>query len=137
MPRNPVARPFDAYDHATGLFRTHDKGGLATEPPHSEVIAPDKFFAENRLNLFHHGFHRTNFALLEIDASHGLIDLQRPWLACLRIDVIPVEEPERDVAVFLNFKDHDVAQRMDGSARMKTVSPSRGKLATGRRLFRW
>ena len=71
-------------------------------------------FSRHRLDLFHHGCHRTDCALREIDAGHGLIDLQGPWLARLGIDVVPVEETKRDVAVFLHFKDHDVAQRMDG-----------------------
>ena len=53
----------------------------------------------------------------KINAGHRLIDLQRPRLACLGIDVVPVVKTKRHIAVFLHFENHELAQRVNGPSR--------------------
>ena len=70
--------------------------------------------AQHRLHLFHHGHHGTNRTLRKINAGHRLINLQWSRLAGLRINVVPVVKTKRHVAIFLHFKNHQVAQRVNG-----------------------
>ena len=45
----------------------------------------------------------------EIDAGKRLVNLERTWLPCLRVNMIPVEKTECDIAVLLDLKDNNVA----------------------------
>ena len=70
--------------------------------------------SQHRLRLFHHRHHRTYCTLRKINAGHRLINLQRSRLAGLGINMVPVVKTKRHVAVFLHFKNHKVAQRVNG-----------------------
>ena len=57
-----------------------------------------------------------------------MFDLERPPLAGLGIDMVPVVETKRHVAVFLNLKNHDIAQGMNGpSPNEDAITDARGK----------
>ena len=79
------------------------------------MITMKKPLAQRRRRLFHPRYNGTDCNLRKINASQRLIDLQRPMLACLGIDMIPVVKTKRHVAVFLYFKNHNVVQGVDGS----------------------
>ena len=58
----------------------------------------------------HHRRHQTSRTTLrEINAAKRLIDLEWPGLASLRIDMVPVVQAKRHIAVLLNFECYDVA----------------------------
>ena len=73
----------------------------------------------------HRESHRANRDLLEIDAGHGLLDLQRARLARFGVDVIPVVQAKRDVAVLLHLEYHDVGERVNrpGLSRKRRRPP--------------
>jgi hypothetical protein len=74
------------------------------------VVATKELFSVDRISFPHLRRERLDGTLRKIDAGHRLIDLERSSLMSLGIDVVPVEKPEGHVAVFLNFKNHDVPQ---------------------------
>ena len=74
--------------------------------------------ALHRRRRLHHWRHRTDRTLRKINAGHRLIDLQCPRLAGLGVNMVPVVQAKRHVAVLLHFKHHDVAaQRVNGPGR--------------------
>ncbi len=78
------------------------------------MIAMDQLLPRKRLGLVYLGRHGTNGTLLKIDAGHRLLNLERSTLARLGIDMVPVVETKRDIAVFLNFENHHITQGMNG-----------------------
>src|SRR5208337_855579 len=65
--------------------------------------------SQNRLRLFQHRHHRTYRTLCKINAGKRLIDLECARLACLGVNMVPVVQAKRHVAVLLNLEHHDVA----------------------------
>src|ERR1022692_804096 len=58
----------------------------------------------------HHGRDQAGRTILrKINACKRLIDLKWPPLASLRIDMVPVVQAKRHIAVLLNFECYDVA----------------------------
>ena len=67
-------------------------------------------FAFHRRRSFHRRRHQTARTLpAKVNAGKGLIHLERAWFACRRVDMVPVIQAERHVAVLLNLKHYDVA----------------------------
>ena len=107
---------------------TRDEGEFATDSPHPEMIAMDQLLPGKRLGFVDLRRNGTNGTLLKIDAGHRLIDLQRPPLSGLGINVIPVVETKSHVAVFLNLENHDIAQGMNRpSPNEDAITDARGK----------
>ena len=52
-----------------------------------------------------------------------MIDLERSRTAGLGVDVVPIVEPKRHVAVFLHFKNDHVAQRVNRPSRHENAIP--------------
>ena len=120
----------DAYDYTAFSVNTSDEGKFTADSPHTEMIAMDQLLPRQRLGLVNLWRNWTNDPLLEIDAGQRLLDLERPFLASLGIDMVPVIETKRDVAVFLNLKDHDIAQGMNRpSPNEDAITGARGKAA--------
>jgi len=120
--------PLDAYHHTALSVGTGDKGKFAADSPHPKVIAMDQLLPRQRLGLVDLGSNGTNDALLKIDAGQRLFDLERPALAGLGINVVPVVETKGDVAVFLNFENHDIPQGMNRpSPNEDAITDARGK----------
>ena len=71
--------------------------------------------AQRRRRLCHPRDHGTDCNLRIINANQRLLHLQRPMLACLGVDMIPIIKTECYVAVLLDFKNHDVLQGVDGA----------------------
>src|SRR5665811_2632718 len=58
----------------------------------------------------HHGRDQAGRTIVrKINACKRLIDLKGPLLASLRIDMVPVVQAKRHIAVLLNFECYDVA----------------------------
>src|SRR3977135_2914194 len=70
--------------------------------------------AQRGLPLLDDRHDRGDCSLRKINACHRLLDLQCSMLQGLGIDLVPIIETKRDVAVFLNLKNDQVAQRMHG-----------------------
>ena len=79
------------------------------------MITKEKPLAQRRGRLYDPRYYGTDYNLHIINASERLIDLQRPMLACLGIDMIPVVKTKGHVAVLLYFKNYNVVQGVDGS----------------------
>ena len=62
-----------------------------------------------RRGRLHDRHYRTRRTLGKIDTGDCLIDLEGSKLACPGVDVIPVVQAERHVAVLLDLEHHDVA----------------------------
>jgi hypothetical protein len=73
------------------------------------MITMKEPLAQHRRRFFHHRHNGTDGNLAQINAGQRLIDLQRPMLARLGIDVVPVVKTKRHVAVLLHFKNHNVS----------------------------
>ena len=104
----------EAHQHARGSFGTDSKRRFCAEPPQPEMFTIKEPLSQHRLYLIHHWRHRTDGTLRKINTGHRLIDLQGSRLAGLGINMVPVVKAKRHVAVFLHFKDHHVAQRVNG-----------------------
>ena len=103
--------------HQVVVF-THDPKPLQAAydvpAPSLEGVRRHQPLADRRLRRHHDRRQRFKLALLKVDTSQRPIDLKRTRLAGLRIDVIPVVEAKRDVAVFLDFEHQNaVAERVD------------------------
>ena len=58
----------------------------------------------------------------KVNAGKRLIDFERPRLACLGINMVPVVQAKRYVAVLLNLEHHDVAaQSVNRPSRQKNA----------------
>ena len=66
----------EAYQNARQARGTHRERRFSLYSPHPEMIALHQSLPQDGLSRLHHRCFRTNFALLKVDASHGLIDLQ-------------------------------------------------------------
>jgi len=66
------------------------------------------------------GRQQTASTLPKVDAGKRLVHLERAWaLACLGVDMIPVVQAKRHVAVLLDLEHHDVAAQ-----RVKPFQPA-------------
>ena len=100
----------EANQNTTGVRRTRSKGKLSRYSAHPEVIAMKEGLAMDGISFLHLRRSRLNRTLRKIDTGHRLIDLQGPWLVGRWIDMVPIEKPESHIAVFLDFKNHDITQ---------------------------
>ena len=107
----------ETHQHSRGSFGTDSKWRFCAEPPQSEMFTIKEPLPQHRLYLIHHWHHWTDGTLRKINTGHRLINLQRPGLASLGINMVPVVKTKRHVAVFLHFKDYHITQRMNGSGR--------------------
>ena len=65
---------------------------------------------------FYTGRDQAAIALSEIYAGKSLINLQRPWLFGLRVDMAPIVKAKCRIAILLNLEDNNiVAQRVNRS----------------------
>src|ERR1035441_5495795 len=106
----------DAYQHTRRSHCANHERRFSAQSPQSEMFTIKEPFSVHWLCLFHHRHHRTDCTLRKINAGHRLIDLQGSGLAGLGINVAPVEKTKRHIAVFLHFKNHQIAQRMNGAS---------------------
>src|ERR1700722_6904112 len=81
------------------------KWRVTADSPDAEMLAIYKLLPQDRGHLLDHRWERRDRTLVDIDAGECLIDLQRPRLARLGIDVVPIVEAKCHIAVFLHFKD--------------------------------
>ncbi len=65
--------------------------------------------AFHRGGRLHHGRHPTDRTFRKINASHRLVDLECPRLSRLRINMVPVIQTKRHVAILLNLEHHKIA----------------------------
>ena len=86
------------------------KQGVCNDPSHIEVITMNELLPQHWRGLFRGRRHRGYGTLLEVNAGYRLIHLQGPPFACPGIEMVPVVETKRDVAIVLDFKYHHVAQ---------------------------
>src|ERR1700677_837368 len=107
----------EAHQHARSSFGTDSRWRFCLEPPQPEMFTIKEPLSQHRLQLIYHWHHRTNWPLRKINAGYRLINLQGSELASLGINMIPVVKAKRYVAIFLHFKDHHVAKRMNSSGR--------------------
>jgi len=107
---------FDAHQHPRLIFGANMEWHRALETPQSEMRTIDEPLAHGWLNRFHHRSDGLDGPLREVDAGQRRLGLQRARVAGFRIDMVPVIEPERNVAIFLNLEHHDaIAKRMNGA----------------------
>ena len=103
----------EANEYPWRVYLAGRKWRVTADSPDAEMLAFYKLLPQDRGHLLDHRWERRDGALVEIDADERLIDLQRPMLTCLGIDVVPVVEAKRHVTVFLHFKDDHVVQRVN------------------------
>src|SRR5579872_159460 len=73
------------------------------------MFAMKESLALHRCRLFHYGLYQTDRTFGEINAGHSLIDLERSGLSRLRINMVPVVQTKRQVAILLNLEHNKVA----------------------------
>ena len=96
------------------------KRRVSVQSRQPEVLAVKQALAFHRRRGFHYRRHQAAGTPHKIDAGKRLIHLERSRLARLCVNVIPVIQAERHVAVFLNLEHHDVAaQRVNRSSRQE------------------
>jgi hypothetical protein len=61
------------------------------------------------VSALYRGSHKPRSAIYKIDAGKGVVDLEFPWLARLRIDVTPVVQTKRRVTILPNLEDNNIA----------------------------
>jgi hypothetical protein len=117
----------DAHQYTRQVGGADGKRRLSAQSPQPEVFTIKQSLAFHRGLRLHHGRHQTNRTFRKINAGHRLIDLECPWLSGLRVNVVPVIQAKRHVAVLLNLEHHNVAaQRVNRTSRRKTASPGFG-----------
>jgi hypothetical protein len=91
---------------------------LTEQSPHPEWFTIKESFALNGHVCLYAGRDQATDAPLKIYAGKRLIDLKRPWLSSLRVDMAPIVKAERHVAVLLNLEDNNItAQSVNRSRR--------------------
>jgi hypothetical protein len=75
------------------------------------MFTAKKPLSQHWLYLIHHRYDRTYRTLRKINAGNRLIDLQGSTLACFGINMVPVVQAKRHVAVLLNLEHDDVAAK--------------------------
>ena len=65
--------------------------------------------AFHRGRCLDHRCHPTDRTFRKINAGHRLVNLKCPRLSCLRINMIPVVQTKRHVAILLNLEHYKVA----------------------------
>jgi hypothetical protein len=76
-----------------------------------EMLTIEEPLALHRRRRLYHGHHETGRTLRKINAGKRPVDLERPRLACLRVEMVPVAQVKRHVAVLLNLEYYDVSAR--------------------------
>ena len=104
-----ISRSLDAYEYARQIGRADVKRQLSAQSPQPEMFTPKESLALHRGRCLHHGLYQTDRTFRKINAGHRLIDLECPWLSCLRINMVPVIQSKRHVAILLNLEHHKVA----------------------------
>ena len=107
----------DAHEHTRPPLDADSKWRFRVESPQPKMFTVKEPLAQHRLCLFHHRHHRTNRTLRKINAGHRLVNLQWSRLAGLGINMVPVVKTKCHVAILLHFKNHHVAQRVNGPGR--------------------
>ena len=78
--------------------------------------------ASERRRRFDHGRHQTGSTPGKINAGNRLIDLEWPPLACLGVNMVPVVQAKRHVAVLLNLEYYGFAtQSVNCSSRYENA----------------
>ncbi len=112
-----LAATGDANQHARRFSGADEKLPFSADSRQSKVFAAKQSFSQHRLDLFHHRHDRTNRTLVKINAGQRLIELQWSRLTGLGIDVVPIVQTKRHVAVFLHFEHDHVAERVNRPGR--------------------
>src|SRR5664279_1179872 len=98
--------------------RSNGELALPKESPQQEGMAIEESLALNRCGSFDERRDQTTIARSELNAGKSLINLQRPRLFCLRVDMAPIVKSKCHIAILLNLENHDiVAQSVNRSRR--------------------
>ena len=114
------ARALDTYQHGGHTRRADGKRQVSVQARQPEVLTvkePLAFHGRGRLNR---GRHETARTFSKVNAGQRLLDLERAGLARLGVNMAPVVQAKRHVAVLLNLEHHDAAtQRVDRPSRQE------------------
>ena len=104
----------DAYQHARQIRRAHSERRPSAQAPQPEMFALKESLAFHRGCGLYHRRYETDRPFRKINEGYRLIDLESPRLSCLRINMIPVLQAKRYVAILLNLEHDKVAtERMN------------------------
>jgi hypothetical protein len=90
---------------------------LTEQSPHPEWFAVKEPLSLNGHVCLYAGCGQATIARPKIDARKRLIDLKRPWLSGLGIDMSPIVEAECNVAVLLNLEDNNTTTQSVNRSR--------------------
>ena len=90
---------------------------MTEQSPQPERFAIKESLALNGHGCLYAGRDQAAGAPFKIYAGKRLIDLKRPWLSSLRVDMAPVVKAECNVAVLLNLEDNNVAAQSVNRSR--------------------
>jgi hypothetical protein len=99
----------DTHQHAEHADVAYQKRRLSAPAPQREVFAIKESLAPYRLRCVHHWRHQTGRNVRKINASKRLIDLECSRVACFGVNVTPVVQAKRHIAVFLNLENYNVS----------------------------
>src|ERR1017187_9943843 len=86
------------------------------------MVTLKESLAFHRGRRLHYGRHPTDRTLGKINAGKRLVDLECPWLSGRRVNMAPVVQAKRHVAVLLNLEHHDVAtERVNRPSRQENA----------------
>jgi hypothetical protein len=73
------------------------------QTPQPEMLTIEEPLALHRPRRLYHGRHETGRTLRKINAGKRRVGLEHPLPACLPVEVVPVAQVKRHVAVLLNL----------------------------------
>src|ERR1039458_8519107 len=115
-----LPRSFDAHQYARDAHGADGKRRLSAQAPQSEMFTVEQSFAFHWGRRLHQGRHPTDRAFRKINARKRLIDLECTRLSSLRVNIAPVIQAKRHVAILLNFEHDKVsAKRMHRPSRQE------------------
>ena len=104
-----ASRTLEAHEHPRHIRRADGEGRLAAQAPQAELVTGEESLAPYRRGRLHHGNYRAERTLRKVKAGQRLFDVECSRLAGLRVNMAPVVQAKRDVAVLLYLEHHDVA----------------------------
>jgi len=116
------------YQHARYALGAHGKWDFSAQAPQPERVTMKEPLAPDRRFCLHHRRHQTCLTIDEINTGKRLLDLEWAWLFGIGVNMAPVIEAKRNVAVLLNLKHNDVAaQRVNRSGRDENAIAGLGR----------
>ena len=128
-----LALAFDAKENARLSRRSGGERAPGAHTPDAERIALEEPLAPWH-GLAHEGCHGQDRTLREVHAGEGSIHLQRTRLARPGVDMLPVVETKRHVAVLLDLEDHDVAAQGVHNPRLHENGVARPRAEPGEQI---